>query len=92
MISWHRVGQPIICIRRKWRYLFLPFLKGNGPEEGEYSMIMAVERLWGRAYFELPGFGNGRFDARGFRPAYPTIIDQLRKLDAPTPERVKEDA
>lgn len=92
MISWHRPGQKVAVIGTGWRWGILPFVRMDGPSEGEVCTVRRVVRSFGRIGFELVEWPDRLMSARRFRPVYPTIIEELRKLDAPSPERVKEPA
>ena len=95
MISWHKKGQRVMCIALAMG------VRGNrhhAPRYGEMYTISDVEITIVPDVGECVGFeleersSDVWFCAELFEPVYPTIIDHLRKLDAPTPERVKEDA
>lgn len=98
MISWHKVGQKIACIAKLWKVA-----RGEAfprPAFGEVVTIAEVgfDDVYG-VFFTLEEYNPAaQFLPQDFRPVYPTIIDQIRNLDAPVPsdeselERVKEDA
>lgn len=93
MISWHRPGQKVAVIGSGWRLWLLPFVQVRGPAEGQVYTIRRVVRSLGRVAFELVEWPDRFMSARRFRPVYPEVIEELRKLGAPSPEheRVKED-
>lgn len=95
MISWHKPGQKVACTVRAWLTQhengFLSL--GAGPKLDEVSTIADVVLIdqFDVIAFALVEYPNcAPFLATDFRPVYPTIIEQLRKLDAPSPQRVKE--
>ena len=97
MISWHKPGQKVACISVGQVAWNVHDLEVVSPVVGSiYTVLHVVDAQWleparvGFVLVELPDYAW--FSAGMFRPVYPTIIDQLRKLCAPSPERVKEDA
>ncbi len=102
MISWHKPGQKVVCIRES-NLIFLDGysdLHSAPPAVGEVYTIAEVVPLEIPSNGLLIGFSLAErpddewFSATLFSPVYPQIIDQLRNLVALSPEseRVKEDA
>lgn len=91
MVSWHKTGQAVTPIGGRWRWVWWRPWHSSGPAMGTIVQIRHVHLDHDGIWFRIVGWG-GLFSARSFRPVYPTIIDQLRKLDTPSPEHVKEDA
>ena len=100
MISWHKPGQRIACV-----FPSFSFSLDDTPDRvviavgDEFTiasvMPFEVPKLGERIGFTLEERPDDEwFSATLFAPIYPQIIDQLRKLDAPSPnlelERVKE--
>ena len=97
MISWHKPGQKVAAIGNAWTRIdnsqSVP-----GPRKDEICTISEVHTLAGcvvfrlEEYFSPDGIGPLAYDARKFRPVYPTEVENLKRLCAPSPIRVKEDA
>ena len=94
MISWHKPGQKVAardCRSCPMRGLIL--IPNCTPHEvDQVFTISGVVCFLGVVGFWIKELQNGPYAAGCFKPVYPTIIDQLRKLDTPSPERVKEEA
>ena len=101
MISWHRVGQKVVCVydgawwvTKEW-WVFSICRRSKGPSDGNVVTVDDVVFQDGEIWFHFAEWpAPDVYPARAFRPVYPQAIEQLRRLNAPTPERerVKEDA
>ncbi len=100
MISWHKPGQKVVCIRESRPCPLGDIDPRPGAHIGEVYTIAEVVPLEIPSNGLLIGFVLAERSADEwhvstlFEPVYPQIIDQLRNIIAHSPEseRVKEDA
>ena len=98
MISWHKVGQKVVCKDRGLAVLLDVNMAIAEPVVGTIYTIARVDVVEAHPWGEIVGFvlmempPEVFYAAVLFDPVYPQIIDQLRTLPSITPERVKEDA
>ena len=92
-LNWHKVGQKVTMnSSRAWNVL-KGAARGDEPEYGSVYSINDICCVRGKIYFTLQEVRNvSLFDAASFSPVYPTIVDQLRYIDAPAPEQVRREA
>ena len=95
MISWHKVGQKVQCIfSGRWMFKRRSLFRkrwSDGPGAGVVETVIDVVSRGDEIWFQLKGW-DGLFPARCFQPVYPHIVEELLKLDAPSPERVLAEA
>ena len=84
MLTWHKVDQKVTMNSpRVWNPV-KGAARGDEPEYGRVYSIASVCCIHNVIYFQLKEVRPvSLFDAASFVPVYPTIVDQLRKLEVP---------